>query len=195
MSDGNLFWSIIFLIYRNSKTSYKTSAWLHNNPRRPSESEETNESTSSRILLFKSLSSRGKLIDRIDRCHFPRRIFRVRCREKLLNEAAPHERKVETLQWVKERRRLSLPLDVSSSRERPPPESRPFFSFSFCVFPSPPWEYLSAYDYARLFRPTGRCVYGKILMNASPKLIHLTWTWTRDPRYNARVTISRLYLV
>lgn len=31
---------------------------------------------------------------------------------------APPERKVETLQWVKERRRLSLPLDASSSRER-----------------------------------------------------------------------------
>lgn len=136
------------------------------------------------------------LIDSAVSRYFPRRGFfgsaaARNCLMKPRRGTAPSERKVETLQWVKERRRLSLPLDASSSRERTPPESRPFFFFPSSAFFLPPsWEHLSAYDYARLFRSTGGCVYGKILMNASPKLIHLTWTG--DPRYNVRVTISSL---
>lgn len=135
INDENLFRSILFLIYH--KTSYnKRSAWLHNTiladlPRGMRVSPRSWRSLS---LQEFELAEENESISSLP---FSRRIFRVRCREKLLNEAAPHERKVETLQWVKERRRLSLPLDMSSSRERPPPESRSFFSFS-CVFPSPP---------------------------------------------------------
>lgn len=66
---------------------------------------------------------------------FPRRFFPGRCHEKLLNEAARlalPERKVETLQWVKERRRLSLPLrNAALYPSRTPPMPLFFFFLSF----------------------------------------------------------------
>lgn len=65
---------------------------------------------------------------------FPRRFFPGRCHEKLLNEAARlalPERKVETLQWVKERRRLSLPLRNAALYPSRTPPMPLFFFFPF----------------------------------------------------------------
>lgn len=129
----------------NSKRGKKRSAHLFNpgcrEPPRRKEAEEEGRSRSRRLSLGRKRDSGPRISQHpvAERVDFPRRVdFSLgRRREKLLNEAARlalPERKVETLQWVKERHRwLSLPLGAALCPSRTPPGVDLFFPSSFAL--------------------------------------------------------------
>jgi len=80
--DVEYFCDISSSLLRNETRSPTRDIVLPNS-RRSSESKETKEEGIRKRIA--SRSNRG--LNRVE-CHFPRRIFRVRCREKLLNEVA-----------------------------------------------------------------------------------------------------------